>query len=71
MIEFKPRYFVLPVLALTVLGMLHPADGGRASRDVCVTQIRDPGIRASFAALRGNQSPTAAKACAIASNNLP
>ena len=71
MIEFKPRYFVLPVLALTVLGMLHPADGGRASRDVCVTQIRDPGIRASFAALRGNQSPTAAKACAIANNNLP
>ena len=71
MIEFKPRYFVLPAIALTVLAMLHPADGGRASRDACVTQIRDPGVRASFEALRGNQSATAAKVCAIASNNLP
>ena len=33
MIEFKPRYFVLPAIALTVLAMLHaPADGGRARR---------------------------------------
>jgi hypothetical protein len=62
MIEFKPRYFVLPAIALMVLAMLHaPADGGRAPQ----------GIRASFVALRRAQSRTAAKVCAIASNNLP
>ena len=72
MIEFKPRYFVLPAIALTVLAMLHaPADGGRAAQGGCSVQTRDPGIRASFDALRSAQSGTAAKVCAIASNNLP
>ena len=72
MIEFKPRYFVLPAIALTVLAMLHaPADGGRAAQGGCSMQIRDPGIRASFDALRRVQSGTAAKVCAIASNNIP
>ena len=70
MIEFKPRYFVLPVIALTVLAMLHaPADGGRAG--ACATQLRDAGLRASFESLGRTQSVTAAKICALASNNLP
>ena len=71
MIEFKPRYFVLPAIALTVLAMLHaPADGGR-TRGACAVQTRDAGIRASFAAVGRVQSASAAKVCAIASNNLP
>jgi hypothetical protein len=33
MIEFKPRYFVLPAIAMTVLAMLHaPADSGAPRR---------------------------------------
>ena len=72
MIEFKPRYFVLPAIALTVLAMLHaPADGGRAASGACATQMRDAGIAASFAAFQRTQSATAAKVCAIASNTLP
>ena len=50
MIEFKPRFFVLPAIALTVLAMLHaPANGGRAGECGPAVQIADPGIRASFA----------------------
>ena len=33
-------------------------------------QMRDAGIRASFAAFQRTQSATAAKVCAVASNNL-
>ena len=69
MIELKPRYFVLPAIAITVLAMLHPASGGRATHDACVVQTRDPGIRASFAAFERRQSSTAAKACAFHANN--
>ena len=71
MIEFKPRYFVLPAIALTVLAMLHaPADGGSSARG-CAVRIADPGIRASFAAFHRTQSATAGKICALANNNLP
>ena len=71
MIEFKPRYFILPAIALTVLAMLHPADGGRSAQGACgpAVQIADPGIRASFAAFERRQSGTAAKACAFHANN--
>ncbi len=55
MIEFKPRYFVLPAIALTVLAMLYaPADGGQAG--ACAVALRDPGMRASFAAFQHSQS---------------
>ena len=70
MIEFKPRYFVLPAIALTVLAMLHaPADGGRSG--ACAVHTRDAGLRASFAAFQRTQSATATRVCAIAGNNLP
>jgi len=69
MIEFKPRYFVLPAIAIAVLTMLHPASGGRATQGACAVQIRDPGIRASFETFSRGQSETAAKVCALASNN--
>ena len=70
MIEFKPRTFVLPAIALTVLAMLHaPADGGRAAR-ACGLLSADPGIRASFAQFQRTQSQAATKVCALAANNL-
>jgi hypothetical protein len=70
MIEFKPRYFVLPAIALTVLAILHaPADSGQ-SRD-CGPSIRiaDPGIRESFATMARQQSRAAKKICAVHANN--
>jgi hypothetical protein len=69
MVEFKPRFFVLPAVALVVLAMLHPADGGRASD--CGARSADRGIRASFASFHRTQSATAAQICRLASNNLP
>jgi hypothetical protein len=70
MIEFTPRTFVLPAIALVVLAMLHaPADGGRSPG--CGLRSADPGIRASFARLQRAQSATATKACLLAANNLP
>jgi len=61
MIEFMPRSFVLPAIALAVLAMLHgPADGGR-SGDCGVVRSADPGIRASFQSFHRNQSVTGAK----------
>jgi hypothetical protein len=71
MIEFKPRTFVLPAIALTVLALLHaPADGGRAPRD-CGLRTTDPGIRASFAKFEQGQSVNAARICALAANTIP
>jgi hypothetical protein len=70
MIELKPRYFVLPAIALTVLAMLHaPADGGRAAR-ACGLLSVDSGIRASFVQFQRTQSQAAAKVCALDANNL-
>jgi hypothetical protein len=70
MIEFKPRYFILPGIALTLLAVLHaPADGGRAAH-VCGLDSADPVIRASFAQFQRTQSRAAAKACAWAANTL-
>ena len=72
MIEFKPRFFVLPAIALTVLAMLHaPADGGRSARGCGAAQVADPGIRASFAAFQRGQSSAADHACAVHANNSP
>jgi hypothetical protein len=71
MIEFKPRSFVLPAIALIVLAMLHaPADGGRTS-DCAGLRTADAGIRASFRDFHRTQSAAAAKICQVASNTLP
>jgi hypothetical protein len=71
MIEFKPRYFVLPAIALTVLAMLYvPADGGRATECGPAVRISDPGIRASFAEAQRRQSKAASGVCAIHANTL-
>ena len=73
MIEFKPRFFVLPGIVVAVLAMLHaPADGGRSPQQECgpVVRIADPGIRASFTAAARHQSPSANEICAVHANNL-
>jgi len=70
MIEFKPRFFVLPAIALTVLAMLYaPANSGRATGCGPAVRIADPGIRASFAEAQRRQSATADKVCALYANN--
>lgn len=72
MIEFTPRFFVLPAAVLAVLAMLYvPADGGHA-RGMCgpAVTIADPGIRASFAAAQRRQSAAASEICAVHANNL-
>ena len=69
MIEFKPRFFVLPAIALTVLAMLYaPANSGRATECGPAVRIADPGIRASFAEVERRQSATAGKICAVHAN---
>jgi len=69
MIEFKPRFFVMPAIALAVLAMLYiPADGGRASECGPALRIADPDIRASFAEVQRRQSKTAAEICAVHAN---
>jgi hypothetical protein len=71
MIEFKPRYFVLPAIALAVLAMLYvPADGGRASGCGPAVRIADPGIQASFDEVQRRQSRTASQVCALHANTL-
>jgi len=70
MIEFKPRFFVLPAIALSVLAMLYaPANGGHAGGCGPAVRIADPGIRASFAKMERRQSKAAHKACALHANN--
>jgi hypothetical protein len=58
MIEFKPRFFVLPAIALAVIAMLHgAADGGcSTSKRGATMPIVDPAIRASFEAFQLSQS---------------
>ena len=70
MIELKPRFFVMPAIALTVLAMLYaPANGGRSGECGPAVRIADPGIRASFAAIQRRQSKAAAQVCAVHANN--
>ena len=50
MIEFKPRYFVLPAIAIAVLAMLHPAD--RRARGAGLAGSADRATPASAQASR-------------------
>ena len=69
MIEFKPRFFVMPAIALAVLAMLYaPADGGRATECGPAVRIADAGIRATFADAQRRQSKTASDICAVHAN---
>jgi hypothetical protein len=75
MIKLSPRYFILPLMALVVIGSLPaPADSGRAARNggcgPAMTSITDPLLRASFAQFDRSQSAAAAKICAIYRNSM-
>jgi hypothetical protein len=71
MIEFKPRIFVLPAIALAVVAMLHgAADGGRSTpKSGATVRIAHPAVRASFEAFHVSQSVAAARRCQVACNN--
>lgn len=71
MIKLRPRFFILPLFALVVIGSLPaPADSGTASG--CgpgFASFTDPVIRASFARFEQAQSDGATKICATYLNN--
>lgn len=58
-------------LAMTVSAMTAPA--GSSSTGTCgpAVEIRDPGLRASFARFDANQSASAAQICAFYLNGQP
>ena len=72
MIKFSPRFFILPLLALVVIGSLPAtADTGTAGRTGCgpaIASIADPSLRAEFERFDRTQSATAAKVCALYRN---
>jgi hypothetical protein len=75
MIELSPRYFILPLIALVVIGSLPaPADTGRAAQSngcgPALASITDPAMRASFDQFDRSQSAAAAKICAIYRNSM-
>jgi hypothetical protein len=75
MIKLTPRYFILPLIALVVIGSLPaPADSGRAARNggcgPAMTSITDPAMRATFDRFERNQSATATKICAVYRNSV-
>lgn len=75
MVKLSPRYFVLPFLALVVIGSLPaPAGTGTAQdRTTCgpaLSAFTDPAIRETFERFERTQSAAAAKVCAIYRNNF-
>jgi hypothetical protein len=75
MIRFTPRYFILPILALIVIGSLPaPADSGRTPNGSgcgpAIASVTDPGMRAAFERFDRSQSAAAAKICSIYRNGM-
>jgi hypothetical protein len=75
MIKFSPRYFILPLLALVIIGSLPApaADTARAGNSGCgpaISSVTDPAMRASFERFERSQSAAAAKVCAIFRNSM-
>jgi hypothetical protein len=75
MIQFTPRFFILPFMALVVIGSLPaPADSGsRNPSKGCgpaIGAIGDPGLRAAFERFDRTQSAAAAKICALYRNSM-
>jgi hypothetical protein len=73
MTKLAPRYFILPLIALTVIGSLPaPADNGRASgRAGCgpaIDRTTDPGLRRAFERFERGQSAGADRICALYRN---
>lgn len=76
MIKLTPRYFVLPLLALVVIGSLPaPADTGRVANNgsgcgPAISSIQDSGLRKVIERFDRTQSAAAAKVCAMYRNNM-
>jgi hypothetical protein len=75
MIRFSPRYFLLPLMALVVIGSLPaPADSGRAATaggcGPAMSSFKDKSLQASFERFERSQSAAAAKICAIYRNSM-
>ena len=80
MIKLSPRYFVLPIIALVVIGSLPaPADSGATSGVAtnggsgcgpAISSIKDPGLRAAFERFDRTQSAAATKVCALYRNSM-
>ena len=75
MFKFSPRFFLLPLLALVVIGSLPaPADSRAEIRGSgcgpAITNILDPDLRAEFASVDRSHSAAAAKICAIYRNSF-
>jgi hypothetical protein len=71
MIKFSPRYFLLPLIALVVIGSLPaPADSGQQGNGCAsVVAVQDPDLKASFERFERSQSAAAAKVCAFFRNS--
>ncbi len=73
MIRFSPRFFLLPLLALVVIGSLPaPADTGNTGAAGCgpgIARMTDPSMRATFERFERSQSAAAAKICALYRNS--
>ena len=70
MIKISPRYFVLPVIAVIIIGSLPlPAEsGGERGCGLAISLTQDPALRASFEKFERSQSGAAAKICALYRN---
>mgnify|MGYP001028712703 CR=1 FL=1 len=76
MIKFSPRYFVLPFMALVVIGSLPaPADNGRSETRAsgcgpAISHFSDPNLRSALASFERGQSAGAHKVCALYRNDM-
>ena len=76
MIRMSPKYFLLPIIALIVIGSLPaPAESSRmtgvsGSCGPAAATIADPVLKSSFDKFEHSQSAAAAKICAIYRNSL-
>lgn len=76
MIRMTPRYFLLPIIALIVIGSLPaPSDAARAGTTgagcgPALSSIADPALKSSFDDLERTQSAAAAKICSLYRNSM-
>ena len=73
MLKFAPRYFILPLIALVVIGSLPAPADGDARDPGCgpvLTSPADPTLRAAFEQFQRKQSAAADKICALHRNAM-
>ena len=74
MTTFAPRYFILPLIALVVIGSLPAPAGGSAPRDaMCgptVSGATAPAVRGTFEQFQQRQSAAAHRICALHRNAM-